>query len=309
MNCPITYLSSGDKRYSPEGLKLLNSRLKSLNDLEYTAEEQRIEAYNRASKMSVQGVQPKLSAVLSIKDQKFELVDKGGKYILKPQHRIFLQMPENEDLTMRLADLIGLEVPIHGLIWSRDNSLTYFIKRFDRKGQNEKIPVEDFAQLAGLSRDAKYDYSMEKIVKLINKYCTFPAIEKIKFFKLAIFNFLIGNEDMHLKNFSIITREGKTTLSPCYDLVNSTIVLKKQEEEIALPLRGKKKNLTYNILVDYFGKEHCELTVKSIDNVLGSISSSISKWNDLIDSSFLSTEMKIKYNDLLNTRLITLKLK
>ncbi|MEI6679798.1 MAG: HipA domain-containing protein [Mariniphaga sp.] len=308
MNCPITYLPCWDKRYSPEGLKLLDSRLKSLDDLEYTAEEQRVEAYNRAVKMSVQGVQPKLSAVLSIKDHKFELVDKGGKYILKPQHRIFSQMPENEDLTMRLADLIGLEVPIHGLIWSKDNSLTYFIKRFDRKGQNEKIPVEDFAQLAGLSRDTKYDYSMEKTIKLISEYCTFPAIENIKFFKLAIFNFLIGNEDMHLKNFSIITREGKTTLSPCYDLVNSTIVLKKQEEEFALSLRGTKKNLTHNILVNYLGMEHCELTVKSIDNVLGSISSSISKWNDLIDSSFLSPEMKIKYHDLLNARLITLKL-
>ncbi len=308
MNCPITYLSCGDQRYSPEGLKLLDSRLRSLNDLEYTAEEQRIEAYNRATKMSVQGVQPKLSAVLSIKDQKFELVDKGGKYILKPQHRIFSQMPENEDLTMRLADLIGLEVPVHGLIWSKDNSLTYFIKRFDRKGQNEKIPVEDFAQLAGLSRDTKYDYSMEKAIKLIGKYCTFPAIEIIKFFKLAIFNFLTGNEDMHLKNFSIITREGMTTLSPCYDLVNSTIVLKEQEEEIALPLRGTKNNLTYNILVNYLGMERCELTVKSIDHVLGSISSSISKWNDLIDSSFLSSEMKIKYHDLLNARLITLRL-
>jgi serine/threonine-protein kinase HipA len=113
---------------------------------------------------------------------------------------------------------------------------------------------------------------------------------------------------MHLKNFSIITREGKTTLSPCYDLVNSTIVLKKQEEEFALPLRGTKKNLTHNILVNYLGMELCELTVKSIDNVLGSISASLSKWNDLIDSSFLSPEMKIKYHDLLNTRLITLKL-
>ena len=168
--------------------------------------------------------------------------------------------------------------------------------------------MEDFAQLAVMSRDTKYDYSMEKTIKLIGKYCTFPAIENIKFFKLAIFNFLIGNEDMHLKNFSIITREGKTTLSPCYDLVNSTIVLKKQEEEIALPLRGTKKDLTYNTLVNYLGMERCELTVKSIDNVLGSISSSISKWNDLIDLSFLSAEMKIKYHDLLNARLITLKL-
>ena len=130
--CPITYLPCGENRYSEKGLRLLTSRLKTLKDLEYTGEEQRIEAYNRASKMSIQGVQPKLSAVFNIKDGKFELVDKGGKYILKPQHNVYYQMPENEDLTMRLAELIGLEIPIHGLIWSKDNSLTYFIQRVTR---------------------------------------------------------------------------------------------------------------------------------------------------------------------------------
>jgi serine/threonine-protein kinase HipA len=305
--CPITYSLCGENRYSEEGLRLLASGLKTLKDLEYTAEEQRIEAYNRASKMSIQGVQPKLSAVFNIKDEKFELVDKGGKYILKPQHNVYYQMPENEDLTMRLAELIGLEIPIHGLIWSKDNSLTYFIKRFDRKGQNDKIPVEDFAQLAGLNRDTKYNYSMEKIVTLINMYCTFPAIENIKLFKLVLFNFLVGNEDMHLKNFSIINRDGKVTLSPCYDLVNSTIEYKKPEEEIALPLMGKKKKLTQNILVNYFGKERCELTPKSIESVLESISSSIQEWNKLIDLIFLSSEMKTKYHDLLNVRLNILK--
>jgi serine/threonine-protein kinase HipA len=306
--CPITYSPCGENRYSAEGLKLLATGLKTLKVFEYTAEEQRIEAYNRASKMSIQGVQPKLSAVLNIKDEKFELADKGGKYILKPQHNVYYQMPENEDLTMRLAELTGLEIPIHGLIWSKDNSLTYFIKRFDRKGQNDKIPVEDFAQLAGLSRDTKYDYSMEKIVALINMYCTFPAIENIKLFKLVLFSFLIGNEDMHLKNFSIINREGKITLSPCYDLVNSTIEYKKQEEEIALPVMGKKKKLTQNILINYFGKQRCELTAKSIENVIESISSSIQEWNKLIDLSFLSSDMKTKYHDLLNVRLNSLKL-
>jgi serine/threonine-protein kinase HipA len=305
--CPITYSPCGENRYSDRGLKLLSSGLKTLQDLEYTAEEQRLEAYNRAARMSIQGVQPKLSAVLNIKDGKFELVDKGGKYILKPQHNFYAQMPENEDLTMRLAELIGLEIPLHGLIWSKDNSLTYFIKRFDRKGQNDKIPVEDFAQLAGLSRDTKYDYSMERIVALINTYCTFPAIENIKLFKLVLFNFLTGNEDMHLKNFSIINREGKITLSPCYDLVNSTIEYKKQDEEIALPIRGKKKKLTQNILINYFGKETCELTDKSIENVLESISASIPEWSKLIDLSFLSSEMKTKYRDLLNIRLNILK--
>ncbi len=306
--CPITYSPCGENRYSLAGLKRLSSGLKILKDFEFTAEEQRNEAYNRASKMSVQGVQPKLSAVLNIKQEKFEVVDKGGKYILKPQHHIFIQMPENKDLTMRLAELIGLEIPVHGLIWSKDNSLTYFIKRFDRKGQNDKMPVEDFAQLAELSRDTKYDYSMEKVVGLMSKYCTFPAIENIKLFKLVMFNYLVGNEDMHLKNYSIINRDGIKTLSPCYDLVNSTIEYKKQEEEIALPLRGKKRNLTRGMLVDYFGKEICELTIKSIDKVLESISSSIPEWNTLIDLSFLSEEMKIKYHDLLNYRLSILML-
>ncbi len=212
-------------------------------------------------------------------------------------------MPENEDLTMRLASEIGLNVPLHGLIWSKDHTLTYFIKRFDRRGQNEKVPIEDFAQLAGMSRDTKYDYSMEKVVSLINYFCTFPSIEKLSLFKLTIFNYLVGNEDMHLKNFSIITENGKVTLSPCYDLVNSTIEYKKQDEEIALPLKGKKKHLTRNILVNYFGMERCELTTKSVDKVLETIFSSVPKWKELIDASFLSNEMKEKYHGLLEIRL------
>ena len=301
--CTITYAPSSDNRYSDIGLRLLSPELKTLKDLEYTAEEQRIEAYNRASKMSIQGVQPKLSAKLSISEGKFKIIDKGGKYILKPQHHLYPEMPENEDLTMRLANEIGLDVPIHGLIWSKDDTLTYFIKRFDRKGHNDKVPLEDFAQLAGLSRDTKYDYSMEKVVNLINKYCTFPSIEKLTLFKLVIFNYLVGNEDMHLKNFSIITEDGKVTLSPCYDLVNSTIEYKKQEEEIALPLKGKKKHLARNILVDYFGLERCELTVRSIEKVLETISLSVPKWKELIDISFLSKEMKSKYLELLEARL------
>ena len=306
--CPITYTPCGENRYSEAGLKLLSTGLRTLKDLEYTAEEQRKEAFNRAAKMSIQGVQPKLSVVLSIKNGKFNLVDKGGRYILKPQHQFYTQLPENEDLTMKLANEIGLEIPVHGLLWSKDNTLTYFIKRFDRKGQNDKVPVEDFAQLAGLSRDTKYDYSMEKIVKLIDDYCTFPAIEKIKLFKLVIFNYLIGNNDSHLKNFSIITDGNQIRLSPCYDLVNSTIVLKEQVEEIALPLKGKKKYLNRNILVNYFGIEKCRLTEKSIEKVLETISLAIPKWKTLIDISFLSEEMKGKYLDLLDGRLTNMKI-
>jgi serine/threonine-protein kinase HipA len=194
------------------------------------------------------------------------------------------------------------------MVYSKDRSLTYFIKRFDRKGQKDKVPVEDFAQLAGMSRDTKYNYSMEKLVTLIDAFCTFPAIEKVKLFRRVIFNYLVGNEDMHLKNYSVIIRNGKTELSPAYDLLNSTIVLKGEAEEIALPVKGKKSNLNANILINYFGKERCGLTDKVIDKTLGTIKDKLPEWFNLINISFLSSEMKEKYRILLQKRIQILRL-
>ncbi|MCF8226552.1 MAG: HipA domain-containing protein [Bacteroidales bacterium] len=300
--CPITYLPSGDNRYNEQGLKRLSPRLSMLKRLEYTAEEQRKEAFYRSSKMSVQGIQPKLSAVLNIKEEKFDIVDKYGKYLLKPQHHFYPQMPENEDLTMRLAASIGFDVPIHGMIWAKDNTLTYFIKRFDRKGQKGKIPIEDFSQLAGLSRDTKYNYSMEKVVHLINEHCTFPAIEKVKLFKLVIFCFVTGNEDMHLKNFSIINQNGKIEISPCYDLLNTTIELENASEEIALTLQGRRKKLTKQMLINYFGGERCELNDKVITKTVDTLFDAKPKWIKEIHNSFLSEEMQEKYVNVVESR-------
>lgn len=301
--CPITYLECGESLYSEQGLKKLSPTLKTLVLLKYSAEELRAEAMLRASRMSIQGVQPKLSAILNLKDGLFEIVDRNGRYILKPQHHIFPELPQNEDLTMHLAKSIGIDVPLHGLIYSKDYSLTYFIKRFDRKGQKDKIAIEDFAQLAGMSRDTKYNYSMEKLVKLIDDYCTFPAIEKAMLFKRVLFNYFVGNEDMHLKNYSVIIRNGKVELSPAYDLLNSSIVLKGDIEEIALSLKGRKSGLNRNILINYFGKERCNLTDKIIIKTLDAIQSALPSWFDLIDISFLSIGMKEKYKDLLLRRM------
>ena len=182
--CTITYKPISQGKYSTDGIKLLSRNLTTLKDLKYTKEEQLQEAAARATKISIQGVQPKLSAKINVNNSGFELVNKGGTFILKPQNFLFPELPENEDLTMRLATQIGLEVPLHGLIYSKDNSLTYFIKRFDRYSKNKKTAVEDFAQLAGLSRDTKYNFSMEKVVKLLENYCTFPMLEKAKLFKM-----------------------------------------------------------------------------------------------------------------------------
>ena len=301
--CPITYEPCGELLYSDKGLRLLSPALKELALLNFSASELRAEAMIRASKMSIQGVQPKLSAVLNIKRGRFDIVDKKGRFIMKPQHHIFPELPQNEDLTMRLAAIAGIEVPLHGMVYSRDHSLSYFIRRFDRKGQKDKIAIEDFAQLAGLSRDTKYNYTMEKLVKLIDCYCTFPAVEKAKLFKRVIFSFLVGNEDMHLKNYSVITGEGKTELSPAYDLLNSSIVLQGDVEEIALPVKGRKSNLSYDILTGYFGRDRCGLTDKVIDRNLDEIREGLSNWFTLIDNSFLSPVMKEKYRRLLLDRI------
>ena len=301
--CPITYqpIGAGEK-YSKEGLHLLSPKLISLNDLPYSAEEQRREAVARATKMSIQGVQPKLSAKLDVSNQSFVVVDNGGEYILKPQNDSYPELPQNEDLTMRLGRIAGIEIPLHGLIYSKDGSLTYFIKRFDRIGKKKKIAVEDFAQLSGKSRDTKYDSSMEKVITVLDTFCTFPAIEKVKLFRLTLFNFLVGNEDMHLKNFSLIRRDSKIELTPAYDLLNTTIVLRGDVEEIALPIDGRKKNLTQQLFLKYFGSERLKLSQKVIEETLQIFQNSFIEWQRMIAISFLSNPFKEKYKELMSRR-------
>jgi len=306
--CPITYEKCEGGKYSLRGLKKLSPKLNSLETFPFSAEDQVREAVARAAKMSIQGVQPKLSVRLNLKKQIFEIVDTGGRYILKPQTQNYREVPENEDVTMRLADLIGIEVPLHGLVYSKDGTMTYFIRRFDRVGRNKKMPVEDFAQLSGKARDTKYDSSMEQIISLIEQFCTFPAIEKLKLLNLTLFNYLVGNEDMHLKNFSVIRRDMKVELSPAYDLLNSTIILNSREE-LALPLGGKKNKLKKDDFFVYFAKERLELTQKSIDQTVSRIVNVFPKWTDLIQKCFLSDSMKTQYKNLLNERFNKLNLK
>lgn len=301
--CPITYELCGTEKYSEKGLRMIAPKLTILYDLPFTAAEQRQEAANRAKKLSIQGVQPKLSAVISVAHQQFEIVDQFGNYIIKPQNDIFPELPENEDVTMKMAKVYGLDVPLHGLVYSKDGSLSYFIKRFDRYSKGKKYATEDFAQLTGSSRDTKYDYTMEKLVKVIDEYCTFPAIEKADFFKRVLFCFITGNEDMHLKNFSVITKAGKTTLTPVYDFLNSSISIKNPQEELALSLKGKKSNFKSTELIEYYAKERLGLNDKTIDTILSDMNKSLSKWIELVEVSFLSDNMKEKYLSVLDNRM------
>jgi len=302
-HCPITLkpIEEGVS-YAPEGLRRLHPKLLDLQPLDLTREEQLRQARLRADKMSVQGVQPKLSAVLRVKEGRFEIVDRGGRFLLKPNPPPFEEVPANEAVTMTMAAAAGIEVPDHGLVPAVDGSWVYFVRRFDRVGRSGKVHVEDFAQLMAATRETKYDSSLERVAALVEKHCTFPAIEKPKLARRLLFCFLTGNEDMHLKNFSLQVAGGAVSLAPAYDLLNSTLVLEEAAEESALPLNGKKKKLTRKLWVDYYCRERLGLTGTIVGDLLEELGAAVPRWRELLARCFLSPEKRAAYSDLLDER-------
>lgn len=302
MRCLITNEPwDGPGPYSPAGLRLLDRRLRSLAPLPYTKDQLLEEAAARAVKMSVQGMQPKVSTALRVTEGRMEIVDNGGRYIVKPPHLVYAELPENEALTMSLAATVGIEVPVHGLLQNGDETHSYFVRRFDRSGWS-KLPVEDFAQLSGASRDTKYNSSTEQLIEIIDRFCTFPTLERLKFIDRLVFAYLTGNEDMHLKNWSLITRDDKVELSPAYDLLNSTIPNPRSREELALPLHGKRSNLRANDFWRYLASERLGLTPALIDETRARFAAACTDWPSRIAGSFLSEEMKARYFTLLTER-------
>jgi serine/threonine-protein kinase HipA len=254
------------------------SRLENLLPLHLTREEQLREARLRADKMSIQGVQPKLSAMIKPKEDRFEIVDRGGQFILKPNPPPFEEVPAN------------------------DGSWVYFVRRFDRAGRNQRLHQEDFAQLTGAARDTKYNSSLEQITRVVETHCTFPAVEKAKLACLLLFCFLTGNEDMHLMNFSLVVRNGVVCLSPAYDLLNTTLVLGNASEESALPMRGKKRTLTGIDWVDYLCRDRLGLPTAILDPILHTLDASRDGCVLKIENSCLPAPGKADYLKILKDR-------
>lgn len=308
--CPITLQPISEKEtFSKEGLRTFHPRLQNLVPIDLSHEEQLRQARLRADKMSVQGVQPKLSAVLRLKRGAFEVVDCGGQFLLKPNPPPYAEVPANEALTMTMAASAGIVVPPHGLVPAIDGSWIYVIRRFDREGRHRRLHVEDFAQLSGATRETKYESSLEQVANIVEQFCTFPALEKPKLARLLLFCFLTGNEDMHLKNFSLTVRNDVVTLSPAYDLLNTTLVLENAKEESALPLYGRKKKLTRKLWIDGFCRERLKLQDRQTETILRDFESALPNWNELIQRSYLSQRRQEAYRQIMNTRLERLGLK
>lgn len=243
---------------------------------------------------TVTGVQAKLSLDISRgadgKQQRFTIVGLWGRFILKPQTDRYVNLPENEDLVMHLAEVAGIKTVPHSLIRFADGELCYITRRIDRTKKGEKIAMEDMCQLSERLTEDKYKGSYERIAKLIRQHSSAPLLDIVNFWEVVLFSWLTGNADMHLKNFSLFKPTANYMLTPAYDLLSTSIVDPKDDEELALTLNGKKKKIKR----EDFEKAMRDsgLDEKTIANVFTKFSKALPKWTEVINESFLPIEKR-----------------
>lgn len=252
-----------------------------------------------AASTTVTGVQAKLSLDISRgkagEAQRFTIVGLWGKYILKPQTDRFANLPENEDLTMHMAEAAGIKTVPHSLIRFADGELCYITRRIDRTRQDGKIAMEDMCQLSERLTEDKYKGSYERIAKLIRQHSAAPLLDVVNFWEMVVFSWLTGNADMHLKNFSLYRPADNYMLAPAYDLLSTALAMPEDDEELALTLNGKKKRIRR----DDFEKAMLENGMKdsAIAKLFDRFSKSVPKWHRLINESFLPKALQKAYHD------------
>ena len=260
------------------------------------------------SQKTITGVQPKLSLGLSNEidtSERFTIVGLWGEYILKPQAELYSNLPEIEDLTMHLAGISKIKTVEHSLIKLKSGQLAYITKRIDRNN-DEKLHMEDMCQLTERLTEHKYKGSHEQISKAIKKYTANPGLNITDYYELVLFCFLTGNNDMHLKNFSLLKRNLKYDLCPAYDLVASELVMEGDDEDLALNLNGKKKNITRKDFET--AMIEAGLDQKVIENIFMKYKKLLPKWNQFIIDSFLPEKMKDEYISLIKRKSIQIEL-
>lgn len=252
---------------------------------------------------TVTGVQAKLSLDISRSNagepQRFTIVGLWGRYILKPQTDRFANLPENEDLTMHMAEAAGIKTVPHSLIRFADGELCYITRRVDRTKEGEKIAMEDMCQLSERLTEDKYKGSYERIAKLIHRFSSAPLLDVVNFWEVVVFSWLTGNADMHLKNFSLFSPTDNYVLTPAYDLLSTALAMPEDDEELALTLNGKKKRIKR----EDFEKAMCDsgMDEKAVAKLFNRFVKAVPKWHELINESFLPKDLQEAYHDKINT--------
>ena len=252
---------------------------------------------------SLTGVQPKLSLNLLKHEgsNRLTIVGLWGDFIFKPQTDTYPELPENEDLTMHMAEVARIKVVPHSLIRLADSTLGYITHRIDRTKKGEKIDMEDLCQLTLHPTEYKYKSSCEQIAKTIAAYSSMPKLDLVNFMQVLLFSFITGNNDMHLKNFSLYRPKRLYQLTPAYDLLNVAIVNPKDKEELALTLNGKKSHLKLSDFLKASATMGIEENVTM--QLIASMKNALPAWEELINNSFLSKDMKDAYLELIDKRI------
>ncbi|MFM6929539.1 MAG: type II toxin-antitoxin system HipA family toxin [Bdellovibrio sp.] len=256
-------------------------------------------------RLTLTGVQKKLS-LSPIKEQKKErltVVGLDGRFILKPSTEEFPEMAEVEHLTMKIAEQIGMTVAPCGLVYLASGEKAYLTRRFDRVGK-DKVPMEDFCQLSEKPTSKKYIGSSESMGKVIDRFSSQPADDKLTLFQMILFSFWTGNADMHLKNFSLWTEPSTQLIrmSPGYDFLSTRLLIpqKEDKEELALPVNGKKNKLKW---VDFLAlSSSLQIPPKVAERVRERMLDGFLDAEDLIEKSFLSEDKKEQFHNLISER-------
>lgn len=297
-------LKNGEKDFHPACLR----RFFGTNTIplfDYTrADMDRLATEVIATQTTLTGVQPKISLHLQdhASSKRLTIVGLWGGYIFKPQTDDYPHLPEVEDLTMHLAEQSKIEVVPHTLIRLADGELGYITRRIDRHTDNTKIAMEDLCQLSERQTEYKYKSSYEQVAKVIAHYSATPILDVMRYYELLLFCWITGNNDMHLKNFSLYCpTETGHILTPAYDLLNVVIVNPADTEELALTLNGKKRKLTR---VDFEkAMLGCGMNEKVVSNIFRKFEKIYPAWESTIRSSFLPQEMQDRYWSLVQERM------
>jgi serine/threonine-protein kinase HipA len=288
----------GDAEYHPRCVKSLFGATK-IPTLDIEVSKLHTAALAMVGHTSLSGIQKKISVNLGVDRETLQVAAEGGLYILKPQTGTYPALPENEHVTTRLAQLVGIETAPAGLVALKDGTLAYVVRRFDRLAGGGKVRQEDFCQLAEKSPKDKYDGSAELCVRLLRKYASEPLIEIRKLYRLLVFVWWSGNGDMHLKNFSVlIDSDGRVRLTPAYDLVATNLVI--ANDPLALAVSGKKTKLRRSDWLEF--AEYCQLSERVAAPILERQAKAVNEAQGLIERSFLPDEQRQQYQQLIQDR-------
>ena len=320
--CPSTLLP-GFTSYSPRAAKILfdGKVVSDIIDFDFEDENEQKKALENMENMSISGAQEKFSAVIDNGRIRLSHEGEQATHILKPApFNLGLstrkQIPANEHLTMQIASQVyGIKTAANGLCFSNSGQPVYITKRFDVTNGMKDCTQEDFAAILqmteeGIGSNFKYNGCYVQIADAIRKIIPawMPQLEQ--FFRMVVFDYLFGNEDAHMKNFSLVNRHGEYFLAPAYDLIN-TCIHTQSDSDMALTDGLAPKIETSEVYdrtkhlcrqdFEYFA-ERIGLPRKRANMVLDMYMEIPSQTIGLIERSFLNDKMKRNYRRVIEER-------